>query len=234
MRCYIIDDQEHVLTGLSQLVNNTPGLELVDVESDPVIALNNILTGKVKVDIVFVDVHMPDLNGVDLARSIQGKACIIFITGDPDFALDAFDIGAVDYLLKPISTVHFLRAIERARERMTIRLNPIVPETDQIYVRTNSRLTRVFINELMWVQGNNKYVNLYFNNAKPWLMVSNTLSHLESILPSGAFMRIHKSHIINLSYVLSISNNKVTLKDKTQLEVGATFQEGFYKRLKIL
>lgn len=234
MRCYIVDDQQHGIVNLSRKILKTPGLELVGSETDPVIAVNKILSGVVQTDVVFADVDMPDLNGLDLARSIQGKAFIIFVTGHPDFALDAIDIGAVDYLLKPVSTVHFLRAIERVRERAANRFKTGIKSVDHIYIKNNSRLTRIFLNDLMWIQGNNKYVNLYFNDIKPLILVSSTLTHLESILPLDTFVRIHKSHIINLNYVLSITNATVTLKNKTRLDIGPAYQDGFYKRLRIL
>ncbi|MCH5717849.1 LytR/AlgR family response regulator transcription factor [Niabella hibiscisoli] len=230
MRCYIIDDQEHAIVNLSHHIAATPGLELVGSDMDAVSGVRKIVSGTVQTDIVFLDIDMPDMDGIEVAERVGDRAVVIFVTAHVDYASDAIDLGAVGYLSKPVRSDKFLKAIERARRWLgNNELSHRRP--DSVFVRCDSNHSyQVFLMDLIWLKASNKYVLLYTTNAKP-LMVNNTLSNFEMLLPGSEFVRIHKSHIINLKFVSRIVFNQVILSNDIVLDIGPTYASSLRNRL---
>ncbi len=230
MRCYIIDDQEHAIVNLSHHIAATPGLQLVGSDMDAVSGVKKIVSGTVQTDIVFLDIDMPDMDGIEVAERVGDRAVIIFVTAHVDYASDAIDLGAVGYLSKPVRSEKFLKAIERAK-RWLGNNDFQHRRPDSIFVRSDSNHShQVFLKDLIWLKASNKYVLLYTTNAKP-LMVNNTLSNFEMLLPGSEFVRIHKSHIINLKFVSRIVFNQVILSNDIVLDIGPTYASSLRNRL---
>lgn len=229
--CYIVDDHSHVIDILSYMIQETEGLEQIGYERSPIAALNKIITGIVQPDILFLDIDMPDMDGLELSRQIGGRAVIVFVTGHSQHALAVFDIGATDYLLKPPSMASFLRPVARAKERLKNRY-PFEHCPDFIFVRLDSRnLTKVQLGELERITVSDKYVHLFLAGSKKPLVINNSLNHIEASLPAHLFVRIHKSCMINLSHVQSVVANKVIMNDGTIAEVARRYLQDFYRRL---
>lgn len=230
MRCFIIDDQEHAIVNLAHHITATPGLELVGSDMDAMSAVKKIASGKVNTDIVFLDIDMPDMGGIEVAERIVDRVVIIFVTGHADYAADAIDLGAVGYLSKPVRSDKFLKAIDRARRWLSAN-NFQHQRPDSIFVRSDSHHSfQVTLKDLVWLKASNKYVLLYTTNAKP-LMVGNTLSNFEMLLPATQFVRIHKSHMVNLSFISRIVYNQVILSNGQELDIGPNYAEALKKRL---
>ncbi|MCF3109614.1 LytTR family DNA-binding domain-containing protein [Niabella sp. CC-SYL272] len=229
--CYIVDDQPHVIDMLSYYVRGTEGLELIGSERNPICAINKIFSGVVQPDILFLDIDMPDMDGLELSRQVGDRAVVIFITGHSEHALEAFDIGAADYLLKPPSMNSFLRAVDRAKERLKQRQPPELL-SDFIFVRLDSRnLTKVQLNDIERITVNDKYVYLFLVGNKKPLIINNSLNHIEAALPAHLFVRIQKSCMVNLTHVQSVVANRVIMNDGTIVEVARRFLQNFYARL---
>lgn len=226
--CYIVDDEKHSIEILSEYIENTPNLELLGFETDPIIALSNISENKVCPEITFLDIDMPKISGINLSMIIKSKTNIIFVTAFKDYAIDAFDINAVDYILKPISYERFLKGVNRVNER---KLNQApLPNTNSKYifvqVTDNNKTSKIKINteEITRLQGLGNYVHLFTNSDKNYVFYGRLMDLQEQL--SSDFIRCHKSHIINLKYVEVIVGNKVFLKNKIEIPIGAKFKTG--------
>jgi len=230
MRCFIIDDQDHAIVNLSYHIAATPELQLVGSDNNAMSAVRKIVTGEVQTDIVFLDIDMPDMDGIEVAERIGDRVVIIFVTAHADYASDAIDLGAVGYLSKPVRSDKFLKAIERAR-RWLSNNGFQHRRPDSIFVKTDSNHSyQVFLKDLIWLKASNKYVLLYTTNAKP-LMVNNTLSNFEMLLPASDFARIHKSHIVNLNFISRIVFNQVVLSNDLTLDIGPNYVNSLKSKL---
>ncbi len=231
--CSIVDDQPHVIKHLSGLVTETPGLQLLAADTDPLVALNKILTGIVTPDIVLLDVDMPGLDGISLARQLDSHIAIVFVTAHPAFAIEAFDIGAADYLLKPIKPDAFLRAIDRARARL--KNNKAAPtHSQEIFVRLDSRnLVKVQVKDIVYIEADDKRIRLHTQAERP-ISVLRTLNNIEAALPATDFARVHKSYLVNLKHIGGIVGKTVILDNGQVLNVGPAYAAALYKRLNII
>jgi DNA-binding LytR/AlgR family response regulator len=230
--CFIVDDQRHGIDSLIRLIGKVPDLIVLGSETDAILALNRINTGLVKPDLLFLDVDMPELNGIEFSRHLIDPPFIIYVTGHRDYAIDAIGIGAIDYLLKPIEGSKLLLAVERAKERIAIKakIEGSITIQDFVFVKLDSRnIIQVSLDELVWIKSDNKYLELHIKNAKP-LLTNNSLNRIEEVLPRS-FVRVHKSYIVNLKFVDSIVLNKIILKDGPVLEIGKYYNDYLMSRI---
>jgi len=231
--CFIVDDHKHDIDSIARWIAKMPDLVLVGFDTDPVVALNRLNSGTVPADIILLDIDMPDIGGIRFAREIGKRAIVIFITGHQEHALDAYGTEAVDYLLKPVDPALFLRAINRAKDRLQARTAEAVGTVakDYIFIKLDSRnITQVELGNLVWIKSDNKYLDLHILGAKT-LTINRSLNKTELALPADRFVRIHKSYIVNLKFVANIVGNRVILKDGQLLDIGSTYMETFYARL---
>jgi DNA-binding LytR/AlgR family response regulator len=221
LKVLIVDDELHGVNAAAKMVMMIPDLKLVAKMTKPMEALNLITSGKLIVDIILLDIGMEDLSGDDFARIIGNRAVVIFITGYTNYALKAFRLNAVDYLLKPIQAVDFMEAISKARQKL-LTLNRMVifgHEEKSIFIK----LSPTSINE--YALNDLKYI---ISKDKP-VMIPRKLGYLEETLPKDIFLRIHQSYIVNMTFVKAISGNKVLFKDgKKNLEIGSTYMQIVY------
>ncbi len=234
MRCYIIDDQEHGIINLSRRILKTPGLTLAGSDTDPVVAINKILSGAVQVDIVFADVEMPGMTGLELARKINDRAAVIIVTGHVDYAIEAIDIGVVGYLTKPISTVHFLHAVERAKQWLENRDRMLARRPDSIWIPLDRHHdVLIAVSNIIWLQAINKYVTIHLSEGEP-LIIASALNAFDAILPGALFLRIHKSHVVNLSFIVKRSYNQVILTTGLALDIGPSYMDVYKNKMNVL
>ena len=215
LKCAIVDDSTLQRLSIVRLIKNHPSLELIAEYSNAIEAKIGLATSEI--DLVFLDIEMPILSGFALLDDLTLKPQIIFVTGKTKYAFKAFDYDAVDYLRKPISKERFLNAVHKAVSNFKMKNDESFDENDFIFVKSNLKKRKVFLNDLKYIEALGDYVKLVTENDS--LIVLSTMKTFEAILPEDRFLRIHKSYIVNLDKVLRY-NSKVIELEKQQLPLS--------------
>lgn len=215
LNCAIVDDSTLQRLSIVRLIDNHPSLNLVAEYNNAIEAKMGLAT--TDIDLVFLDIEMPILSGFDLLDDLTVKPQIIFVTGKTKYAFKAFDYDAVDYLRKPISKDRFLNAAHKAITQHKLRNDDGFDEEDFIFVKSNLKKRKVFLNELRYIEALGDYVKLVTEHDS--LVVLSTMKAFEALLPSERFLRIHKSYIVNLDKVERY-NSKVIELDNQQLPLS--------------
>ena len=231
LTCAIIDDDEINRLTLEHYVALTPDLQLVASLADGLAGLKFFREGN-RVDVLFLDIEMPHLSGLELLRVLPNPPEVVITTARQDFAVDAFDLRVTDYLVKPFDFARFTQALQRVRPRTVVPAPPAaeVPATADLFVKVNSRMVRINFDEVLYVEALSDYVNIV--TAKHKYIVYTTLKALEtrlSIFPS--FLRVHRSYLLNTQHIESIEDNTANLRGGHFVPIGKSYQEGFYKGL---
>ena len=221
-RCIAIDDEPLALDLVRDYVARMPGLELVQTFDDAVSAAEFIRNNQV--DILLVDIHMPDISGLDLVRSLAEKPAVIFITAHKKFALDGFELDATDYLLKPVSFDRFSRAIQKAIDFVNYRKKDPDDEQESLFVYSEYRLVKILLEDIEYIESLRDYIRIHIANEKPLLTLMPLKKVLEK-LPAGRFQRIHRSYIVNVSRIRSVLNKKICLTSSIELPVSDSYAE---------
>ena len=225
IKCLIVDDEQHAIDILVHYIKQTSYLELVASSTKPVEALQIVATQQV--DLVFLDIQMPDLSGIDFIKAINGKAKVILTTAYSEFAIEGFDLEVVDYLLKPIRFPRFLNAVQKA---VKITAEKIVEaekknEADYIFVKTESKgkLLKINLGDIEYIEGMKNYVAIYRGGQKT--LVYTNLKDLVNHLPADDFIRIHKSFIIPIARITGIEGNRVLIKNvNAEIQIGENYK----------
>ena len=235
IKCLIVDDEQHALDILVHYVKNTPFLELVAAVTSPVEAL--AITATHKVDLIFLDIQMPVMSGIDLAKNIQGKSRIILTTAYSEFAAEGFDLEVLDYLLKPIPLPRFLKAAHRALNAITSSTIPIPNEEqmgdDYFFVKTEfkGKMLKISLKDIDFIEGMKNYVAIHHAGQKTMALLN--MKDLEERLPKKHFMRIHKSFIVAVNKIAAIEGNQVVIKNvRADILVGETYKAAFLELMK--
>lgn len=233
IKCFVVDDEAHALEMLSNYIQKTPGLELVGAEENPLVALHAITEGKIAPDVVFVDMHMPELTGIDLAALIHMHTEIVFATAFPDYALQAFDKNAIDYLVKPVSYTRFLQSISKIRSCVSAKGKPAQKQEDTYFFvqgEVKGKVTKVHFDEIIYVEALQHYVKIHTSHAL--LTTHLTMKKIEAYLPEEKFSRVHKSFIVNNARVRTINGNQIILDDNNfSLVLGASYRDAFLRKI---
>jgi two-component system LytT family response regulator len=233
INCIIIDDEQHAIDLLTHHIRKTPFLNLVYATTDPIEGLE--LLNQQKIDLIFLDVQMPDMTGIDLIKAISGKSKVILTTAYSEYAMEGFENEVVDYLLKPISFARFIKGAQRALSMITPTLAAPPPDdNDYIFVKTEQKgkLLRVKLNDIVYVEGLKNYVTIVTRQEQKVVALLN-IRDLEERLPAGSFIRTHKSFILATAYIRMIEGNTVHLEHTTQtVPIGDTYREAFMTQMK--
>ncbi|TCJ19605.1 response regulator transcription factor [Flaviaesturariibacter flavus] len=228
LSCYIIDDEFHSIKSLSKYIDDTPFIELVGYNENPVAALAQFQQMSRYPDIIFLDIEMPQLSGLEMSSLLKDKTAIVFTTAHPGFALEAFELEIRDYLLKPVSYQRFLKCVTKLQEQLSPKLNPVPEKTDAFfYIQSEGKgkLLKVFTNEIVFIESKKNYVSISTvqGNSLTYL----TLTEIEEKLPPF-FLRISKSHIINSHKITSVQGNEVRMQNNAQgFLVGPSYKAAF-------
>jgi two-component system LytT family response regulator len=234
INCMIVDDEQHAIDTLVHHVKQTPFLSLVETSTSPMEALHIVSTKKI--DLLFLDIHMPEISGLDFIRAMQGKTKVILTTAYSEFAMEGFDLDVVDYLLKPISLPRFLRAVQRAVNLITLanpNINEEPLEDDYIFVKTESKgkMLKINLREIDYIEGMKNYVAIYHNNQKTMALLN--MKDLQDRLPRKNFMRVHKSFIVSLRKITAVEGNLIHLANtKAEILLGDTYRADFLETMK--
>jgi DNA-binding LytR/AlgR family response regulator len=231
--CLVVDDEQGAIDILRTFIGKTPFLELVDSTTNPLEALT-ILQNQA-VDLLFLDIHMPQLSGLDFMRLVTGKTKVILTTAYSEFAVEGFELDAFDYLLKPIAFERFLKAAQKALNASiapSVRWQPEEKATDYIFVKTESKgkMTKVDFDEIIFVEGMKNYVSI--NTSTERIVTLLNIKDLEDRLPAKRFMRVHKSYIVSMEKIRALDGNQILFKGmKAYVPLGETYRAAFFDAL---
>ena len=215
LNCAVVDDSTLQRLSIVKLIENHQSLNLVAQYNNAIEAKEGIATSDI--DLIFLDIEMPILSGFDLLDDLTVKPQIIFVTGKTKYAFKAFDYDAIDYLRKPISKERFLNAVHKAVTNYKLKNEDGFDEEDFIFVKSNLKKRKVFLNELRYIEALGDYVKMVTEHDS--LVVLSTMKAFEGLLPKDRFLRIHKSYIVNLDKVIRY-NSKVIELEKEELPLS--------------
>lgn len=239
IKCIAIDDEPLALRQVNKYMERIEGLEVVAL-CNSAHAAQQVLSEK-QVDVMFVDINMPDLNGVDFVRGLENPPMVIFTTAYSEYAVDGFRLDAVDYLLKPFGFEDFERAVNKARsllELQRLREQHITPaveavppqETidnkDCISIKADYKVSLVKYADIIYIESVGEYVRLHLTSGSS-IMSLFRLKNMESALPSNRFMRVHRSYIVNLSHVTGYARGRVYLDNEEYVPISVNYRDSF-------
>lgn len=235
MKCIIIDDEPLARQGLKSLVEMIPDLELLssfsNIQDADTFLLNN------EVDLIFIDIQLPLITGLDYIKMSRLKPLVIIVTAFPEYAVDGFDLDVVDYLTKPVRFERFYKAYQKARQKYEINQDTetkLNADKDIIYIRSNRKFIRIETNNICYIEALKDYVNVNYENQN--IPVSLNLKAIESKLNKEIFIRVNKSYIINVNFIKSIENEQLVLKNK-EITIGDHYRKNlddYLKRINII
>jgi two-component system response regulator LytT len=226
-----IDDEPLALQLVKGYIEKTPFLELAGSFDNPVDAVVYIRSSDV--DLVLLDIQMPDITGTELARVISGGPKIIFTTAYEKYALEGFRLDAVDYLLKPFSYAEFLKAVQKAQKLIdleTKQLPSLEVKNDFLFIKSDYKIRRINFSEINYIEGLRDYVKIFLTEEKKPVLSLSTLKALEARLPEARFMRVHRSFIFSLEKVKVIDRNRIVFGE-VRIPVTDQYKENFQKFL---
>ena len=226
-----IDDEPLALQLVTGYIEKTPGLNLLGKFDNPLDAMDFL--AREGVDLIFIDIQMPDLSGLEFTRSMAKGPKVIFTTAYEKYALDGFKLDVIDYLLKPFSYEEFLKAVQKVQK--LIKLEKGVPDqvdanNEFLFLKSDYKIKRINFNDILYIEGLKDYVKVYTQNSAKPVMSLTTMKLLESKLPEAKFMRVHRSFIVNLERIDTIERSRIVF-GKTYIPVSDQYKEKFQEFL---
>jgi two-component system, LytTR family, response regulator LytT len=226
-----IDDEPLALQLVTGYVEKTPGLNLLGKFDNPLDAMDFL--ARESVDLIFIDIQMPDLSGLEFTRSMSKGPKVIFTTAYEKYALDGFKLDVIDYLLKPFSYEEFLKAVMKVQK--LIKLENGIPDqvdtnSEFLFLKSDYKIKRINFNDILYIEGLKDYVKVYTQSSPKPIMSLTTMKLLESKLPGAKFMRVHRSFIVNLEKIDTIERSRIVF-GKTYIPVSDQYKEKFQEFL---
>ena len=231
IKCLVIDDEPLALQQLASYVEKIPYFTLV-AQCHGAVEAREIIDRE-RVDAIFVDINMPDINGMDFVKQLSAPPIVVFTTAYSEYAVDGYKVDAVDYLLKPFGLDDFKRAATKVKKRYELENNAAAQQpaddADSIFLKTEHRVIRANIADIRYVEGMSEYLKIYIEGQRPIIMLL-SMKKLEERLPSY-FMRIHRSYIVNMKKVSEVSKSRVAIDADTVLPVGDIYKDALMQYL---
>ncbi len=229
IRCIIIDDEPLALKQMENYINKIPYLELV-AACQSAIEAKEILE-KEKIDAMFCDINLPELNGLDFVKSLDNPPMVVFTTAYSEYAVEGFQLNAVDYLLKPFCCEDMERAAEKLKKRQdalrSLQEVSQIDEDDAIFLKTEYKIVRINISQIHYVEAMSEYLRIYLvDNPRP-IIVLLSMKKMEERLPKRSFMRVHRSFIINLKMIREVSKSRIVLGEDIDIPIGDSYRDHF-------
>ena len=226
IKTVIVDDEPLAREGLELHIQEVSDLELQEQFGHPTDAIAYL--EKDDTDLLFLDVEMPDMSGIDLLKALQSPPMTVLTTAYTDYALEGFDLGVIDYLVKPIRLERFISAVNKAREYLRLRelsdQTEQMPDQDHIFLKADRKFVKVFLNDIQYIQGMKDYVMVYTSESR--VITAMNMKTINSQLDSSRFVRVSKSYIINVSKIVEVKNNSVMIED-VEIPIGKKYKEHF-------
>ncbi|MFO7938583.1 MAG: LytTR family DNA-binding domain-containing protein [Bacteroidales bacterium] len=232
MRCIVIDDDALSRRVVEEFVQRTEFLELTASYETAVDAINKLSNAEEEVDLIFLDIEMPEMDGIDFLNSLKQLPQVIIVSSQEKYALEAFDYDVTDYLLKPITYGRFYKAVTKAHN---VFATPVHDETDEIFIKKNSALVRLKYEDIIWVEALENYVIV--NTFEDKFTIHFTMKSIENQLPANKFKRVHRSYIINLKKIERIEDNSIVVKTHDGMKtipIGKAFKERFMNDINLM
>lgn len=231
IRVLAIDDEPLALRQLAAYIKKVDFFELAGQCQSASEA--KVIMDREHVDAMFIDINMPDINGMEFVRSLDVSPIVVFTTAYSEYAIDGYKVNAVDYLLKPFSLDEFKKAAEKVKEQYNLRhQEPIVSQVDDddsLFFKTEHRIVRIKIDDIQYIEGMSEYLKIHTEGRQKPVIVLLSMKKLEERLPKSKFMRIHKSYIINLTKIHEVVKNRIIIGDDANLPVGDNFKDALNK-----
>ncbi|MCQ2157131.1 MAG: LytTR family DNA-binding domain-containing protein [Bacteroidales bacterium] len=234
LRCAIIDDEPLAVSLLESYVSKTPSLELIGSWNDPVEAISRVK--ELKPDILFLDIQMPDLDGMDLSRMVPENTKVIFTTAFKQYAFESYDVSALDFLLKPISYRKFLTAIDKARTWFDMKnaaasITACAPPNNILFFKVDGTFKRIELTDISYIEGMKDYVKIYLQSEEDPVVTHITMKALEDQLPESNFIRVHRSFIVALDKMTSVTPGGDIVIGSKLIHVSDAYRESFLKKI---
>ncbi len=229
IRCLAIDDEPLALRQITGYIKKTPFLELAGQCESALKAIE--VLENTKIDLMYVDISMPDLSGMDFVKTLENPPKIVFVTAYSEYALEGFRVEAIDYLLKPISYVDFLKSANRVKkwfETHQKKSYEIRSSKDFLFIKSEYKILRISFSDIEYIEGMSEYIRIHLTDARP-VMTLLSLKYVEEILPSDRFMRVHRSYIVNLSKISVIERNRIIFNGNVYIPVSDQYKSNFQK-----
>jgi DNA-binding LytR/AlgR family response regulator len=234
MNCIIIDDDPLSLRVVEEFVNRTDFLDLKYTFHDAVEAINTINVSDDDIDLIFLDIEMPEMSGIDFLNTVKDLPQIIIISSQEKYALQAFDYDVVDYLLKPITFSRFYKAATKARDNISV-TGEQKQVSDEIFIKKDSALVRLKYEDILWVEAMENYVVI--NSYDQKFTIHFTMKSIINQLPADQFKRVHRSYIVNIRNIDRIEDNYVIInsnRGQKNIPIGKAYKEKFLKELNLI
>lgn len=231
MTCYIVDDEFHAIEILEEYIEKTEGIKLIGTTTNPLQALDEIGNTHFP-DVIFADVDMPQLSGLEFAGYVSVYSLIIFTTAHPRFAVQAFEKEAFDFLVKPVQYQRFLKSIQKVRKHLTSKeVTPLPAYEDFFYAKSEikGKIIRFEFADIVFVKSEGNYIEINLEKEKHLIYL--TMSEIEKFLPEDRFSRVHKSTIINNRMIKAIEGNRILLTNGEKIDIGTTYKIQFLEKL---
>ncbi len=229
INCIAVDDEPLALKLLQDNISKVPFLKLVSACNDAFEAMKALQENKI--DLVFIDIQMPGLTGLQLIGSLENKPLVIFITAYKQYALESYDLSVVDYLVKPVALDRFIKACNRAKELHELKTIKQQPFAEYFFLNVDYSQVKVMFDDIIWIEGLGDYVKVNLKSTKKPIVVRTSLKAIETELPPNKFIRIHKSYLIAIAEITAVRKNSVFIKEM-ELPVGETFREAIDKLIR--
>ncbi|SEM29414.1 two component transcriptional regulator, LytTR family [bacterium A37T11] len=236
VRCLVVDDEPLALDIVADYIQKVPGLVLAGTTTSALEALTKVQGGEA--DLVFLDVQMPELTGIQFLKIINGKCPVILTTAYPQYALDGYDLNVVDYLLKPIAFDRFYKSVQKVLQSWPSSApiqHPVLqhaqPEhkpTDFIFVKTEHKIQRVDLDNILYIEGLKDYISIFTVTER--VITLQNMKRMEDTLPENRFVRVHKSYIVAMDKIASIERGRIFISDKV-IPIGDTYRDDFFRRV---
>lgn len=227
IKCIAIDDEPHALRQLAEYIEAVPYLSLEGTFESAFDACNFLHDNVI--DLIFVDINMPDINGIDFVKSLSKNVKIVFITAHSEFAYEGFQLDAADYLLKPISFTDFLKSANKVNERY-FQQNSSLPEIhqnrDYLFIKSEYRVIRINFKDIKYIESKREYVKIFLEGSEP-ITTLMSIKKLEETLPGNMFMRVHRSFIVNLDKITVVERNRIVFDNKVYIPISENYGEKF-------
>lgn len=236
LRCIAVDDEPLPLQLISDYIQRTPILLLTGTYTNPLEALS--VVHQQRTDLIFLDIQMPELSGIQFMQLLNGKSKVIFITAYPNYALQGYELDVIDYLLKPVSMERFLKAAGKAWDTIqnassvstNETINTILPVEEVLFVKSGYKIIKILITDILYLEGLKEYIAIHTTKGK--VITLQSIKKMESVLPKSYFIRVHKSFIVAINKIDSIERNRIFI-GKDIIPIGEVYKEDFYSNLNI-
>lgn len=223
LKCAIVDDEPLALNLLESYVSKTPSLVLAGKYSSAVQAMNDL--PEKQVDLLFLDIQMPELSGLEFSKMVNPHTRIVFTTAFEQYALDGYKVNALDYLLKPISYADFLQSVNKAVQWFELLQQP-QEEIESIFVKSEYKLIQVELKNILYIEGLKDYIKIYEENAPKPILSLMSMKSMEELLPPSRFMRVHRSYIVQKDKIRIVDRGRIVF-GKNYIPVSDSYKQAF-------